>query len=238
MLPPGVVCDNCNNYFSRKVEKPFLENPSILALRFHEALPSKRGIIPAVFGVFRPNIPAVVYRHTKGQFLGSACIPEECVEAFMQKSEGELIFPASGSPPEGSVLSRFLAKVAVEAMADRLLKMPAMLKQWIDDPQIDIIRNHARKGEPTDWPVHVRRIYDADARVVYGQSKPEQTVHEFDILQTEQLEYYFVLALFGVEMAINVGGPVIDGYLKWLQEHDGVSPLYYGKNDPNKTVSP
>jgi hypothetical protein len=84
----------------------------------------------------------------------------------------------------------------------------------------------------------VRRIYDADARVVCGQSKPEQTVHEFDILQTEQLEYYFVLALFGVEMAINVGGPVIDGYLKWLQEHDGVSPLYYGKNDPNKIVSP
>ena len=187
---------------------------------------------------FLPNIPAVIYRHTKGQFLGSASIPEECVEAFMQKSEGELIVPASGSPPEGSVLSRFLAKVAVEAMADRLIKMPTMLKQWIDDPQIDTIRNHARKGEPTNWPVHVRRIYDADARVVCGQSKPEQTVHEFDILQTEQLEYYFVLALFGVEMAINVGGPVIDGYLKWLQEHDGVSPLYYGKNDPNKIVSP
>jgi hypothetical protein len=116
--------------------------------------------------------------------------------------------------------------------------MPATLKLWIDDPQIDVIRNHARKGEPNDWPVHVRRIYDADARVVYGQSKPEQTVHEFDILQTELLEYYFVLALFGVEMTINVGGPVIDGYLKWLQDHDGISPLYYGKNDPNKIVSP
>jgi hypothetical protein len=116
--------------------------------------------------------------------------------------------------------------------------MPTMLKQWIDDPQIDIIRNHARKGEPTDWPVHVRRIYDADDRVVYGQSKLEQTVHEFDILQTEQLEYYFVLALFGVEMAINVGGPVIEGYIKWLQEHDGVSPLYYAKPSIVRCASP
>jgi hypothetical protein len=24
-LPKGVVCDTCNNYFARKVEKPFLE---------------------------------------------------------------------------------------------------------------------------------------------------------------------------------------------------------------------
>lgn len=33
ILPPGVVCDKCNNYFSRKVEKPFLETQGIRDLR-------------------------------------------------------------------------------------------------------------------------------------------------------------------------------------------------------------
>ncbi len=234
VLPRGIVCDKCNNYFSREVEKPFLESPAILTLRFHEALPSKRGKIPPLAGFLRPNIPAVIYRHTKGQFVGTVSIPEEFVPTFMQNSGGELILPAVGPPPEGSVLSRFLAKAAVEAMAQRLLEVPVMFEQWLNDSQIDTIRNHARRGEITYWPVHVRRIYDADARVIYGQPQLLQTVHEYDILQTERLEYYFVLALFGIEMTINVGGPIIEGYLEWLQKHENMSPLYYGKNDPSK----
>ena len=237
VLPPGIVCDKCNNYFSREVEKPFLESPAILALRFQEALPSKRGIIPPIAGMVLPNIPAYVCRHTEGQFIGSITIPEQFVPAFMQKSEGRLVFPVGGAPPQGKILSRFLAKIAMEAMAQRLLEFPAMLEQLATDTQTDAIRNHVRRGEIDLWPVHVRRIYDADARVVYGQPQLEQTVHEFDFLQTEQLELYFVLALFGIEMTINMGGPMIEGYIDWLQKHDGVSPLYYGKNDPSQTIA-
>ncbi len=33
-----------------------------------------------------------------------------------------------------------------------------------------------------------------------------------------------------MEFAINMAGPEIDEYLKWLKEHDDVSPLYFGKN--------
>jgi len=49
---------------------------------------------------------------------------------------------------------------------------------------------------------------------------------------TQSNEWYFVLALFGQEYTINMGGPDVDGYLLWLQEHDNASPLYYGKNAP------
>jgi HNH endonuclease len=235
VLPPGIVCDKCNNYFSREVEKPFLQSPGISALRFHQALPSKRGIIPAMAGVIWPNIPAFFHRQMDGEFAGSLTIPQEFIGVLMQRDKGELILPAGGPLPEGRVVSRFLAKVAVEAMAQRLLKNAAMLENWITDSQVDQIRNHARRGELSEWPVHVRRIYDADARFIYGRPQLEQTVHEFDFVQTTQMELYFVLALFGIEMTMNVGGPVIDGYLKWLDEHDGISPLYSGKNDPNFT---
>jgi hypothetical protein len=116
-------------------------------------------------------------------------------------------------------------------MAERLLKLPVMFDNWISDPQLDVIRNHARRGTTTNWPIHSRRIYNADARIINNQGQSEQVVHEFDFIQTKQMELYFVLALFGVEMTINVAGPIIDGYLKWLAENGGASPLYSGKND-------
>jgi hypothetical protein len=39
-----------------------------------------------------------------------------------------------------------------------------------------------------------------------------------------------VLAVFGLELAINYGGPEIEGYTRWLEANGGTSPLYSGKN--------
>ena len=50
-LRSGIVCDKCNNYLSREVERPFLEDKSIQLLRFEESVPSKKGKIPSIFGV-------------------------------------------------------------------------------------------------------------------------------------------------------------------------------------------
>src|SRR3990167_1054713 len=46
VLPKGVVCDPCNNYFAREVEKPFLDSPAISRLRFTQVIPNKRGRVP------------------------------------------------------------------------------------------------------------------------------------------------------------------------------------------------
>jgi len=48
---------------------------------------------------------------------------------------------------------------------------------------------------------------------------------------TDRHEMYFVLALFGEELTINMGGPHLDGYHEWLKQNDGASPLYHGKNE-------
>jgi len=44
-LPPGIVCDKCNNYFSLKIEKKMLEQPYFTSLRFRQRIESKKGII-------------------------------------------------------------------------------------------------------------------------------------------------------------------------------------------------
>ncbi|CAI8851489.1 hypothetical protein [Kosakonia quasisacchari] len=43
-------------------------------------------------------------------------------------------------------------------------------------------------------------------------------MHEYDFLCTEEGEIYFVMALYGVEMTINIGGPDIEGYVNWLEK--------------------
>lgn len=42
-------------------------------------------------------------------------------------------------------------------------------------------------------------------------------------------EIYFVVALWGIEFAINMAGPEISGYEDWLKTHNGESPLYCKK---------
>ena len=55
-------------------------------------------------------------------------------------------------------------------------------------------------------------------------------MHELDVLETDSDEWDLVLAIFGPEFALNIGGPEIDGYRKWITRHGDVSPLYWGKN--------
>jgi hypothetical protein len=115
-------------------------------------------------------------------------------------------------------------------MASRLVKYPEGREYLATEPQLDPVRDHARRGRIPDWPFSVRRIYDADQPWFEEYGLVVQTVHEYDILQTNACEYYFVLAIFGLEFALNMGGPEIDGYLEWLDRNNGLSPLYWGTN--------
>jgi hypothetical protein len=145
-LPPGVVCDACNNYFSRKVEKPFLESESVRALRFEQALVSKKGKIPRLTGIITPiEAKVTLTRFPSGPIIASVDTHEEALSILEQSSGGHLIFPSPPGTPSGAVVSRFLAKIAVEAMAFRLLQQPEGLAYLADERQLDLIRDHARR---------------------------------------------------------------------------------------------
>jgi hypothetical protein len=152
------------------------------------------------------------------------------ISILEQSSGGHLIFPSPPGTPSGAVVSRFLAKIAVEAMAFRLLQQPEGLAYLADERQLDLIRDHARRGYTPDWPYHARPIYERDQKWVDSFGSETQILHEFDVLATEWGEWFLVVAIFGIEFAINYGGPEIDGYLKWMKLNDYVSPLYSGKN--------
>lgn len=55
VIPKGVICDRCNNYFAREIEKPFLNNKTIKQMRSYHRVPSRKNKIPAT-PVTRVNI--------------------------------------------------------------------------------------------------------------------------------------------------------------------------------------
>jgi hypothetical protein len=228
LLPKGVVCDKCNNYFAKAVEKPFLEADAVRQLRFHQGVASKKGRVPTIVGLLDPDIPVELSRDARNGSMAVA-VPLEHFERLSRQASGRLLLPTNGAPPSGPVLSRFFAKVAVESIAARLIGDPTHLDQFVDDPKADPLRDHARRGQPASWEVHVREIYDANARTVEADSW-RQVVHESDFLMTPDQELYFVQAIFGVEFTINVGAPEVSGYRAWLGANNQESPLYSAKN--------
>ena len=77
------------------------------------------------------------------------------------------------------------------------------------------------------WPFSERTIY-APGFVFPADTENDahEVLHEWIFMSTEHHEMYFVLAILGMEYAINMGGPAIEGYELWLKANPGKSPLY------------
>lgn len=260
VLPPGIVCDRCNNYFARKVEAPFLNEGTIRALRFHQGVRNKRKRIPPLDAIFMPGKDAsklhditIARREgisfqlhspppptTPDQMLALS-LPAPAAYALVHGEGGAILFPDTWKPPADVVVTRFLAKCAIEAFAQRLLRAGLDCEPFVDYEPLDDLRNHARLGSPKQWSYSIRRIYDTDRMIVGAHGESLQTMYEYDLFFTNpdnvlpdgsiHSEIYFVLALFGLELALNLGGPEIDGYQEWLRRNDNKSPLYPGENE-------
>lgn len=227
VLPPGVVCDSCNNYFSRKVERRVLDSGYFHSLRFTQGVSSKRNKIPTQKAVMMPTIPVELIKERDGTNVVK--VPSEFWESVTTQENGRILFPVTGPKPDNKLMSRFIAKVAFEAFAQRLISKPNLLEEMINDEQLDPIKQWARYGRSKEkWLFYERRIYDRNKRHTSEIGENYQVVYEYDFLMTPASEMYFCIAIFGKEFTINMGGPSIDGYKQWLLENDNKSPLYVG----------
>ena len=183
ILPRGVVCDGCNNYLSRKVEKPVLDSPMMRLLRADRAVLNKRGRLPEFGNAEEPNLPD--YR----------------------------------------LMSRFIGKIGLEYLAFKTLKVPGWNSEIVDKQELDELRSYVRYNQGETWPFAYRTLYPINA-AFEEEGLFYEVLHELDLLVTDTSEFYIVVAIFGVEFALNLGGPMLDGYTRWLQHHEQRSPLY------------
>ncbi len=227
VLPQGIVCDTCNNYFSIKIEKQLLDQDFFKSLRHRNKIESKRKRIPKGKAIIpHTNYEAEVILE-RGQPATLRLDPAS-FDAVKSGKVTYIVVPYVQEPDKTNrIIARFLGKMALEAIAQRLTKNIDGLNYLINDEQFDLLRKYVRyNSENIIWNYHVRKIYAEDAPFILNDGTTTGMLYEYDILVTELEEWYFIIVLKGYEFAINIGGPSLDGYLSWLEEHQHRSPLY------------
>jgi hypothetical protein len=230
-LPPGVVCDKCNNYFACKVEGPLLADPYFRELCFRTAVISKKGRAPRVRGVHmqsRVEVELSPNLDGSGMSVGAAFEKDErrWIESVRGSTTGKLIIPIP-TVADQRLMSRFLAKVALECLALRLLDLPGGIDEIASKTGLDPLRDYARKGNAKLlWPFHARVLYAPEFIFAKSGQQPYEVLHEWIFLYPSESMLYLVIAIFGVEYALNLGEPEIETYKSWLIENADKSHLY------------
>ena len=118
--------------------------------------------------------------------------------------------------------------MSVEALINWIKEEPEWIEEIMNKPELEDIKRYARYGSGTKlWPYHQRRLYNEEDLFVNPLvlAEPYEILHEFKFFWTKGQEFYFVLAIMGIEYAINMGGPLIESYIEWLIENGGKSIL-------------
>jgi hypothetical protein len=150
ILPRGVVCDNCNSYFGLKVEKPLLDSDYFRQARSRNLIYNKESRVPSISGVLLPGfIPIEMMWDKEGHsiFPTRERDTSKLINVLRYIQKGELIVPIMERPEE-HLMSRFLAKTALEVLASRFLAVPGGLGEVIDKSELDELRHYARFGAP------------------------------------------------------------------------------------------
>ena len=230
VLPAGVVCDKCNNYFARKVEQPIMAHSWMRNIRAWEQVPNKKGTYPSLVGHIAGTDVAVNMRRSRdgklqlGTEKGRQAT--DLAEVMAQGFERPLIFTIEDDPPKRE-MSRFLCKMAYETVAELFCSGPGGAGHLADEPFFDNVRKFARYGENfRDWPFSQRRVFPHDTLMRHPTTN--EWVHAgfgCSIFMNRRCETLFAFIFYGIEFVINVGGPTIAGYEEWLREHKEISPL-------------
>ena len=224
-LPKGVVCDKCNNYFARKVEGPFLGSEVIRRLRQELEIKTKNGKYitdfdyPRVGKEYVQQISSDVYliyaKEEKTQAALSNMVQE--YQEYQEETDKALLL-------YNEFIARFLAKAAIEYFVYRCGSVVEVCEYVRTDEVFKSLRGYARYGNRKSWPYNVRRIYSRNE--AYNGDPFSSISWEADFLFLGNGEVYFVVAIHGIEYAINMLIPSNDGYQAWLKENGEQSPLY------------
>ena len=227
VLSPGVVCDRCNNYLSRKVEGPFLNSFPIRKLRFDQAVPNKRGRVPRLEVAVAGGGPAVLARAAGGPIVVAV---DRAVDVLdIAAGSRSVLLGEEFRPPEARVWSRFVGKVALGFLAASSLQHMNEYEWIVETREFDELRNHVRWGARGDWQVQVRRIYHPDTAWADGIGTVQRT-WEATLFETSDGLPHFTGAFFGLECTICLTQPDLSTFRRELLISGGESPLYAGRH--------
>ena len=230
VLTKGMVCDSCNQYFAIKIEKKLLEQPYFRFARNRLGIENKKGVIPIVeINTFSPYLQKVqLMNDRQGQF--SIVVPDgRHPRDLFPGPSGRFIIPVLTEPEwDNPIISKFLAKVAVEALLLKVAEDRSLRDAVLTKPELEPIKQYARFGKTTNyWPYHQRKLYSETARFRNRTLETDdyEILHEWKFVYTDEHHLYFILCLLGIEYAINLAEPGIESFTKLLATSANSSAL-------------
>lgn len=231
ILPPGTVCDTCNNYLGRKVEAPVVNSAPMVALRHMQGVGNKRGRVHDMRLLLANTMDAeMIVDRGSGQRLIVIDAPEAMLkEDFKGTSSPTVGYAAAPDSLRTSrEVARFVAKSGYEYIALENLRHVGSLVSFDGAPELDACRRFVRYGQGTHmWEVSVRRIYEPDA--VFAEDEGGgQRVWELDFLVIDDAHIVFAMSFFGFEMSVCLTSPSLAPYRDWQRATGSASLLYPG----------
>lgn len=117
ILEKGVVCDKCNNYFSRKIEGPVLSLDGFKRLRFYNFVQNKAGNIPISDALFCGDLVEAKWEKVNGEYSLLLGLSPETICKMINNPPKYFFtrgFDLSDDENHRYEISRFIAKVAIE----------------------------------------------------------------------------------------------------------------------------
>ena len=236
VLRKGIVCDKCNNYFSSKIEGPLLAGGYFKTFRFVMDIPSKKGKIPPYLGAFDDRgVMWDVHKFKNSLPIMTTPNPKDAyslLRGVQSGNDSRLYFPQPAQEEDEYLMARFLAKIAIEYLAFRVSDIPGWQDEVVFKPELDEIRNFSRYGKPNyKWGYSRRFLYRADRYFLRTDGLFDEILNELDFLYIDEKFLFLIVCIFGVEYAIGLtSGEMMPIYYNWLENNDGVSHIYSGKN--------
>jgi len=226
ILNAGIVCDQCNQYFALKIEKKLLEKKYFTEVRHRNLIESKKRKIPKSKGIMGGEVDILKKRDGKTEIVIE---DSKIFEGVQNGRIKHMIIQIIEEPEKNDkTMSRFLAKIAIETLAQRFYPHTGWNELINEKRELDPIRNYARYGNEIEfWEYHQRRIYDETDRFYNPKISdvPYEVLHEQNLIYLKEGELFLVLVLFGIEYAINLSNPKIGGYIEWLKNNDNQCPI-------------
>lgn len=206
VLPRGVVCDKCNNYFSREIENKVLSIQSFRDLCFYEAIPNKKGHLKETEFMLCGEECKVDWGIAGGKpalFLGVS--PETIKKLFESKPELMISRGINLNDVEHSYdISRFLYKIAIEYYAFLLLQLEensdADCFQF--DKGAEQIIDFIRKGNSNKK--YLTYEVEKEKNFVPFEDNGNITIGFFE----KDGDLFFKIVLFGTRFTINLSKAV------------------------------
>lgn len=147
ILPIGTICDDCNNYFARNIEKEFLNNQSIIKLRSYHCIPSRKKKVPPLeVCVGNESTKMDIDAENNCAFIGLTretiqLLKDGKIEHFF--TEGVII----DSLKNNYFVSRFLVKVFIEINLFYILKFSNDHRVYSYDEKFKELISYVRRGD-------------------------------------------------------------------------------------------